>query len=150
MDNIMLHYWPSWAKKSRKSAPIWQRRKCFFIKIMHAYTPVLWQWQNDTNWSSNCIRIRICITHRIRQIQPPVTFSCFKTWKNGLPERDLNQTRMSSAKQRPIFKNFQNLTFQTAWKKIRKSLGEVYRATRRLCWKIKMRQPEIMRYFVFL
>ena len=36
MENIKRHYWPSWAKKSRKNAPIRQKRKCSFIKTMHA------------------------------------------------------------------------------------------------------------------
>ena len=41
MKNIIRHYWPSWAKKSRKNTPIWQRKKRSIIKTMHACTPVI-------------------------------------------------------------------------------------------------------------
>ena len=41
MQNIRCHYLPSWAKKSREDAPIWQKRKRFSIKTMHACTPLL-------------------------------------------------------------------------------------------------------------
>ena len=72
------------------------------------------------NWT-NC-----CLIHRILQIWSVTTSFCFQTWKSHSPP--------------------ENVFFRRV-KEVGESLGQVYRAKRRLCWEIN---HHFFKIFIFL
>lgn len=95
--NIIALYLIDSTLNWRNNGSIWRRRKSSFTTTTHCLTGPPLQSLNWSNCATNCSP-----THRILQTKPPAIISCFQTWKNGWPGRNLHQMTRSSLKKRPI------------------------------------------------
>ena len=111
MEDIMRHYWPSWAKKFRKKAPIWQKESALssIVAAPTVFTGFGPQWLLPVSKHEKIACRKVIWVKRGRDHQNRGLF-----WRTSEME---------------VFRQLE---------KIIKWLGQVYRATRRLCWKIKV------------
>jgi len=68
--------------KIREKRPGLQKKKIFFIRIMHLHTRVFWPWQKSKNCSSNCLNIHPITRFSSLGLLAVPTPQEISSWKN--------------------------------------------------------------------
>ena len=108
------------------------------ITITHRHTRPWKRWPNWTNYDSNWL-----LTHRILHTWPRAIIICSQTSSGGSRERDSD--RMSHRGNRGVFRRNKTLgrfVLQKGHRNVGKSLYQVYRPWRQLCWGINITLPK--------
>ena len=131
----------------RKNGNIWRRKKSFFMMTMRHITHRILHRQKSMNWISNHLRI-----HRILQTWHPANIICSQTSRDGCVVGVLSRTKKLNGKQEGILEGLTNRIIWKAWRSweiVERSLNSLYRAKRRVNWKIKPIFAKNINYFSF-